>query len=638
LIPSTRFPTILFVAASLAACQSPADDPPLPRAATGIASAVSSFATPNPSAAPTLPLPAECTEAAAWPVFVSPRTPRPGKPLRFVVTNENAVEGTLVIRNESGQEVAHGDTRHGGPPYFWHTRIDLPNQGTYRAYFTGPNGAQTCKQVLVSDVEEPPRVVQGMWAATRVWNKETENLYSAWIETLFDAPVGESLSFTALHDALRDPARNLLYDHLTPNEDAAGPKAPVIDPDCADLPFALRAYFSFKLELPFAYSSCTRGGGGRAPSCKQPRSNLEWPVHRSPDRMAEFAVFVRTTLADTVHSGTPRTAGDDDATNFYPVRLNERSLRPGTIYADPYGHVLVVVRRIAQTPEHAGMLLAVDGQPDGTVGRKRYWRGNFLFALDPSLGSPGFKRFRPLVVEKNVLRSLTNQEIVNHPDYGDWGLEQYEHEVEGFYDRVDDVLSPAPLDPKRALLEMIDALEEQVKVRVGSVDNGRKYRAGGGKRIDMPEGSAIFETVGPWEDFSTPSRDLRLLVAIDMVTGAPARITRRLSRYAVTPGQTAEEVRKSLETTLTEELGKRKFEYVRTDGSSFPLTVADVVKRAESFEVAYNPNDCPEIRWGAPEGSDEAATCQLHAPWKQIARMRKMRKWFKERKRPARGS
>jgi hypothetical protein len=283
------------------------------------------------------------------------------------------------------------------------------------------------------------------------------------------------------------------------------------------------------------------------------------------------------------------------------------------------------------------MLLAVDGQPDGTVGRKRYWRGNFLFALDPSLGSPGFKRFRPVIVEKSTLRSLTNQELAKHPDYGDWGMEQYEHGVEGFYDRVDDVLSPAPLDPTRALLEMIDALEEQVKVRVGSVENGRKYRQGGGKWIEMPEGPSIFETVGPWEDFSTPSRDLRLLVAIDMVTGAPARIARRLERYAIAPGQTADDVRAALDATLAEELKKRRFEYIRSDESTFALTIGDVVQRAAAFEVAYNPNDCPELRWGAAEGSDEMSTCKMHASWKQIARMRKVRKWFKERKRPARG-
>ncbi|HRI70311.1 MAG TPA: hypothetical protein PK156_39035, partial [Polyangium sp.] len=124
----------------------------------------------------------------------------------------------------------------------------------------------------------------------------------------------------------------------------------------------------------------------------------------------------------------------------------------------------------------------------------------------------------------------------------------------------------------------------------------------------------------------------------DMVTGAAARSARRLARYAIEKGQTAEEVRAKLDTTLTEELKKRKFEYVRSDESTFALTLTDVVQRAESFEAAYNPNDCPEQRWGAPEGSDEVATCKMHAPWKQFARMRKMRKWFKERKRPPRGS
>ena len=62
------------------------------------------------------------------------------------------------------------------------------------------------------------------------------------------------------------------------------------------------------------------------------------------------------------------------------------------------------------------MFLAVDGQPDGTVARKRFWRGNFLFAQDPALGGPGFKRFRPIVRDKNGgLRRLTNEEIAKDP-------------------------------------------------------------------------------------------------------------------------------------------------------------------------------------------------------------------------------
>ena len=68
--------------------------------------------------------------------------------------------------------------------------------------------------------------------------------------------------------------------------------------------------------------------------------------------------------------------------------LSADTLRPGTVYADPYGHILMIVRRIAQTEDTAGIILAVDGQPDGTVARKRFWRGNFLFAQDPALGGP----------------------------------------------------------------------------------------------------------------------------------------------------------------------------------------------------------------------------------------------------------
>ena len=138
-----------------------------------------------------------------------------------------------------------------------------------------------------------------------------------------------------------------------------------------------------------------------------------------------FGYYLSTTIANAVHSGNGRTAADDDDTDYYPVPLSAEALRPGTIYADPYGHVLVLVKRVPQSGEGAGVFLAVDGQPDGTVARKRFWRGNFLFAQDPALGGPGFKRFRPIVREKNgTLRRLTNEEIAKSSDYGDFSLDQ----------------------------------------------------------------------------------------------------------------------------------------------------------------------------------------------------------------------
>ena len=79
-------------------------------------------------------------------------------------------------------------------------------------------------------------------------------------------------------------------------------------------------------------------------------------------------------------------------------------------------------------------------------------------------------------------------------------------------------------------MESIVALEEQVKTRVTSVENGRKYQNSGKGEASMPDGAAIFETTGAWEDFATPSRDLRLLIAIDVVSGFPDRVARRPER------------------------------------------------------------------------------------------------------------
>jgi hypothetical protein len=185
-------------------------------------------------------------------------------------------------------------------------------------------------------------------------------------------------------------------------------------------------------------------------------------------------------------------------------------------------------------------------------------------------------------------------------------------------------------------MEAITSLEEQVKVRVTSVENGRKFQNGGHSEATMPDGAAIFETVGPWEDFSTPARDLRLLIALDVVRGFPDRVVRRPERYAMPQGKSAAEVKAELQNVLASELSSRKFSYTRSDGSAWTLTLKDVFARMTDLEMAYNPNDCVELRWGAPPNSEEASTCRRHAPPAQRAKMTKYRAWFHERRRPPR--
>src|SRR5262249_32566507 len=144
------------------------------------------------------------------------------------------------------------------------------------------------------------------------------------------------------------------------------------------------------------------------------------------------------------------------------------------------------------------------------------------------------------------------------------------------------------------------------------------------------------EAPAPGDDSAPPSRDLRPLVAIDVVLGIPTRVARRSERYAMPAGRSAAEVKSDLEALLRRELEARRFSYERSDGSSFSLSLADVVARAEALEMAYNPNACVAVRWGAPPGSEEIATCARRAPAGQIARMRRARRWFHERRRPPR--
>ena len=568
-------------------------------------------------------------------VLASPVAPWKGASLRVVFTSEKPLDGELSLVAPDGSVAAKSRKRFGGPPYFWFAEVVAPAAGKWRANLASSDCGNVAREIAVR-ADQPPRpqtAAGSVWPVRNAWDRGMENLFSAWVEKLFDAPLDAAPSWPALHEVLRDKSRNVLFNHLGLGEDEM---KIVLRPDCADLPYFLRSYFAFKMGLPFGYSKCSRGGGGNPPACFGWASIQNAEAGKGGNLAASFGNYMRV-VADGVHSGSGRTRASDDNTDYYPVSLEQDTLRPGTIYADPYGHILMLVKRVPQTSDGAGVFLAVDGQPDGTVARKRFWRGNFLYAQDPALGSPGFKRFRPIMLDRNhTLRRLTNAEIAKNPEYGDFSLDPSHLKVEDFYDRMDDVMSPAPLDPLRAMTEAITSLEEQVKTRVTSVENGRKYQNSGKGDASMPDGSAIFETTGAWEDFATPSRDLRLLIAMDVVRHFPDRVARRPERYAMPIGKSPSGVKAELERALASELASRKFSYPRSDGSQWTLALKDVLDRATALEMAYNVNDCVELRWGAPEGSQEAATCKRHAPSAQRSKMTQYRAWFHERRRPPR--
>ncbi len=612
-------------------------------AATIVSAPVASASTPAPP--PVDPMPAVAAamatncDAGSSGFLVAPFAPHVGAPVRVLATSDKEAPTGIVVVPPKGEAFALAVEPRLGPPPSATGQIETPVEGVYRIGVHAGGTLLGCSKVtFTAKAARPPKMGAsgGAWDVKHNWTPVDEGLYAAWFEKLFDAPLDEQPSFHSLDEITSDPRKNLLHDFFELGEDAPPPKGMRLRPDCADLPFTLRAYFAWKMKLPFGYSQCTRGGGGRAPQCLHHFNNTD-PLEDAPhENFRRFEEFARKNVADTVHSGTGRTRGDDDAGDYYPIELREGTLRPGVVYADPYGHTLVVAKIIPQTADASGVLLAVDGQPDGTVARKRYWEGNFLFSLeDPASGGPGFKRFRKLDIAHGW-KLVPNAELGKDPAYGDFGMNQYAGGPTEFYDKMEDVLNPVPRDPERALLDTIQALEEQAKTRVNSVGNGEERFKKSQGVIPMPDGPTIFETEGEWEDFSTPSRDMRMLIAIDVATGFPAKFKRRADRFKLPPGKSVDDVVADLKTVLDRELHARKITYTRMDGSPFTITLADLLDRQKALEMAYDPNVCVEVRWGAPEGSDEMKTCKRRAPGDQRAKMEKMRSWFATRKRPFR--
>jgi hypothetical protein len=616
--------------------------------------AASAAATPEPPPASEAgTCPADANDAIG--LVVSPLRPVVGTQVRVLAATLADPE-PLAMRIETikGDAFDADYTHRGGTPAMTVARLSSKRSGDYRVIVGRHGKALRCMTFRIFGQPAPkkarPALTESIWPVVRRWNRAEEALYSAFVREMFHAPRGEEVAYARLDEVTSSRERNVLYDHYGWGEDATRSPGLKMKPDCADTPYYLRAYFAWKRALPFAYRRCSSGEAGRPPRCQKPPTTILEPPDlpsKMPEEWNELLqvqrFFSRSLVA--VHSGNGRVPFEDDESDFYGLKLSRRALRPGAVYADPYGHVLVLVEFLEAEGKLPGVLYAIDGQPDGSITRKRFWEGNFLWNPDPANGGSGFKGFRPLAVKiedgGQLIEPLTDVQIRKNADYADVSHAQSKLTAEKFYDAMDRLITPSARDPFMAQEEMVRAFSEAAKVRVTSVNNAETYFAAHPDAVvPMPEGGEIFETSGPWEDFSTPSRDLRLLIAMDVVNHFDDKVARQPEAFGTTTGQPLDELRERLAAERRRLLASDElaFSYKRTDGSMKKLTLADLMGRAPAFETAYNPNDCPEHRWGASSDSDERATCVRHAPDDQRQRMTAYASWFRDRKRPPRGA
>lgn len=220
---------------------------------------------------------------------------------------------------------------------------------------------------------EPPRVVEregglesGAWVAQRGWDEAAEQEFGEWIQALGEAREKKSFRMGA---GLRNPECNPLF-----TEEDSDLK---LRTDCANLAYALRAYFAYKTRRPFAYVGFT---WKRYAAGNHPRDIKDWT--RFPTFRKLFSRCV-----STVSSGHFRMSANLEATDTYPISITPECVRPGVVYYDPNGHVLIVYKVDYET----GEIRMFDSHPDGTLTRKTF---NDKLKVGSARFGGGFRRWR----------------------------------------------------------------------------------------------------------------------------------------------------------------------------------------------------------------------------------------------------
>jgi hypothetical protein len=561
--------------------------------------------------------------------------------LRFAAASATARKAKLIILDASGSRVKTLNERvWGGVPKGWSVDVTANKSKAYTAVLAKGEKldevfACTRATVRATAALDSAAPQSGVWKIRRNWTPRMELLFSVWVSRLFHVRPGSYAGWRPIHDVLKEARRNFLFNIFGWGEDGAPGYGTVrMLADCADAPYSVRAYFAWKLGLPFIFNRCNRGSSVTGPTCVAFRHNLTDAFDHISHPVERFNRFVWRKVNWGVHSGNGRTLPDDETSDFYPIALSDETLRPGTVFIDAAGHYILITQRQRQSSSQLGALFGVDAHPDMTVTPKRFSRGAFVF--NHRVSTDGFKAFRPAVYENGKIRLLTNAEIKDRKGYLAFGRTQAEFkDNSSFYRTVGKVINPDPMDPLGVLQAKIKVLKGLTRARLRAIEVGEKFmRRRSWAAIGMPRGKDIFQTSGPWELYSTPARDMRYLIALDDVLSLPNRILKNPNLYALDPGTDKEALIEQFKTKLHELLHEEKFQYRRSDGSRWTLRLSDVMARRKRLEMGYNPNDCPEVRWGAAEKSKERKTCRRRAPKAQRRQMHKVRHWFSWRYRP----
>ena len=484
----------------------------------------------------------------------------------------------------------------------------------------------------------------GAWPLYRQWTPAETRHFAEWVSHIYDRKVNGSTEqrLAKLERVLTDPEMNLLLDPAFAGE----PSNPQVDTgsiramhgivDCQKLVVSLTAYYSCRRGLPFMVSYVRSGDG----------TDLRTASHCIPGGCASSfdygsaGAFFSDIVTGTC-TGNLRVepfGKNAELSDTCPVAITREYLIPGCVYYLD-GHVLV----LAQVDQH--------GEPrflDATVAVSRdlyTFNGmNAVSGLTPKHSENagreyagcfrGFRVIRYPIAETDKAGNVTRvrrRTDAEMKEFG-WSLEQYDKfeelakqgriaEGELSFDSMHQFIrhrlsTPTPIEAARIIQAYADRARELLAEREKMVQEAwADVRKNG--PVMFPEGADmqnIYRAGGRWGKYATALTDAEFRARyFDLCEALDRTMSWYDTRaeYVNLEGLQGDAVWNHSDLAYALLLVKdRAFagvtvEYTASTGEKRTLSMLDIEKRL--FDLSFDPNHPPELRWGARPGSEEAA-------------------------------
>lgn len=463
------------------------------------------------------------------------------------------------------------------------------------------------------------------------WTKSYEKSYEEFVASIGKAKQAGVCHTTA--SCIKSQIANPKYYHLNPTQ------LHDVFSDCADLPYILRAYFSWMNDLPFTYpveltqaplktanteilmaelndlyAQLDRAGFFKKQLIKRKIKDLRKRIYggsgvdiryNSGGNKIVSKVYVKNgdninqvliDVSNSISTATFRTnaAGNVTNKNFrdtYPVAVTKAAIKAGTVLYDPNGHIAVVFEVTKNGKVHL-----IDAHPDNSLTAITY--GEKFSQTNVEIGG-GFSNWRPFSVENGVVEATSNEKLA------DYSLEQFEIKKSfefnnvrmNFHEYVRNRLSDGALIyyPVTELNELIEEICHDVKEREMAVNTSLANNLQNqGHPAILP--SNIYGTDGDWESYSSPSRDARLKASIREGRQLMIKLIQGHRDGDKNVQYSGFDLENELKKTYEVATNKCTIDVKKTNGTVQVLTLSTILENI--FKLSFDPYHCVELRWG----------------------------------------